>query len=180
MKITLPLLPALLLLASGAALADDAHILQCRTLPDGPSRLACYDAIPIAGASAAASVSAAARPAALPAAAPLPAAAAPGAPGTAAPAASPEERFGLRPEVRKQVVAEPDSIRTTIAGRFDGWQPGMLIRLGNGQVWRVTDDTDAVLPVMQDPPVRVVRGLMGAFFLELDGVVNRARVARVK
>ena len=56
----------------------------------------------------------------------------------------------------------------------------MMIKLANGQVWRVTDDTDAVLPVMENPPVRVVRGVMGAFFLELDGIVNRARVARVK
>lgn len=32
---------------SGAALADDAAILQCRALGDAASRLACYDRIPV-------------------------------------------------------------------------------------------------------------------------------------
>lgn len=181
MKTTLPIL-TVLLLASGAACADDAaNILHCRTLRDSPSRLACYDAMPVgAAAAAAATAPAAARPAAASPAASQPAAAA-GVPAiVAAPAIAPEQRFGFRAEVKKQQDTEPDSIRTTVAGRFDGWQPGMLVTLGNGQVWRVTDDTDAVLPVMQDPPVRIVRGVMGAFFLEPEGVVNRARVARVK
>jgi hypothetical protein len=39
----------LLMFASGAALADDAAVLQCRALPDTASRLACYDAMPLAG-----------------------------------------------------------------------------------------------------------------------------------
>lgn len=41
----------LLLLASGTALAGDADVLKRRALPDAASRLSCYDAIPVAGAS---------------------------------------------------------------------------------------------------------------------------------
>jgi hypothetical protein len=48
----------LLLFAANAALADDAAVLKCRTLPDAASRLSCYDAMPLAGAPATAAASA--------------------------------------------------------------------------------------------------------------------------
>jgi len=62
----------LLLFASGAALADDAAVLKCRTLPDAASRLSCCDAMPLARA-----------------ASPAP-----------APAVAFEQNFGLRPALR--------------------------------------------------------------------------------
>jgi hypothetical protein len=99
----------------------------------------------------------------------------------AAPAASPEQGFGLRPVVKKkQQDTEPASIRSSVAGRFDGWSPGTVFTLANGQAWKVTDDTDAVLPVMQNPKVEITRGMLGAYFLQVEGHTNSARVARVK
>lgn len=163
--------PSLLLIAStlsGAAFAaDDAAMLTCRALPDTAKRLACYDAIPVGAAAPMAARSSA------PAAAPVPAAA-------AAPAASPEQNFGLRPVVRKQKDAEPAAIHSSVVGRFDGWSPGTVLTLANGQVWKVTDDADAVLPIMQNPKVEITRGLLGAYFLQVEGHTNSARVARVR
>lgn len=167
--------PTLLLIAStlsgAACAADDAAILTCRSLPETAKRLACYDAIPVGAAA-----SLAARPVA-PVAASV-AASAPAA--TAAPAASPEQNFGLRPVVRKQKDAEPSAIHSSVVGRFDGWSPGTVLTLANGQVWKVTDDTDAVLPIMQNPKVEITRGLLGAYFLQVEGHTNSARVARVR
>jgi hypothetical protein len=97
-----------------------------------------------------------------------------------APAVAPERNFGLRPVVKKPKDTEPASIRSNVVGRFEGWAPGTIFTLANGQVWKVTDDTDAVLPIMQDPKVEITRGLMGAYFLQVDGHTNSARVARVK
>ncbi|MGZ5183294.1 MAG: hypothetical protein ACXWC2_22675 [Ramlibacter sp.] len=149
-------------LAAGAApAADDAAILQCRALADGARRLACYDALPVAASPAAAAVSG---PAAVPA---------------AVPAAAPEQKFGLRPPVKKQDAA-PDAIRSSVAGRFEGWAPGTVFTLTNGQVWKVTDDTDAVLPIMQNPTVEITRGLLGAYFLQVEGHANTARVVRIR
>jgi hypothetical protein len=156
------------LLSAGAAFADDAAILKCRAQPDTARRLACYDAIPVGSAPLAATA-----PVAAPAPAAAPAAA-------AAPAPSPEQSFGLRPAVKKPKDAEPGSIRSSVVGRFDGWAPGTIFTLANGQVWKVTDDTDAVLPIMQNPNVEITRGLIGAYFLQVEGHVNTARVARVK
>ena len=141
-------------LSAGAAFADDAAILKCRSFNDTAQRLACYDAIPVG-----------ARPASA---------------AAAAPAVAPERNFGLRPVVKKPKDTEPSSIRSSVVGRFEGWAPGTIFTLANGQVWKVTDDTDAVLPIMQDPKVEITRGLMGAYFLQVDGHINSARVARVK
>ena len=49
---------AVLLLASGSALANDAAILKCRAVTDVAARVACYDAIPVGAARPAAAPSA--------------------------------------------------------------------------------------------------------------------------
>jgi hypothetical protein len=157
-----------LLLVSTAALADDAALLKCRQLEDGPVRLACYNAI------------------AIPAVAPV-VAAAPGAPAVAAaPAyttvAAPTRdemaaMFGLEPEILKS--ARLSAIETSISGPFDGWVRGQRIRLANGQVWQVVDDTEDVVE-LNNPKVTVKRGLLGAMFLDIDGAHRNAKVKRVR
>lgn len=146
-------LPLSLLLLSGAALADDAAIVQCRTLADSGARLACYDAIQVG-----------ARPQVAAAA--------------AAPARSKEENFGI--EAKKQRESEPQSISSTIAGDFQGWGPSSQIRLANGQVWRIVDGSEAVLAPMRNPKVRIERNVFGTLFLKVEGTNNSAKVRRVQ
>jgi len=152
--LSLPVLMVALLTASGTALADDAALLKCRTLSDTATRVACYDAIPVG------------------AAGPATAAAA------AAPARTPEQNFGL--EAVKQREAQPASIRSTVVGDFDGWGPGSQIRLANGQVWRVIDGSDAVLPRTKDAGVTIERNVFGTLFLKVDGGNSSAKVRRVQ
>jgi len=150
--LSLPVLMVALLTASGTALADDAALLKCRTLSDTAMRVACYDAIPVGAAG--------------------PATAA------AAPARTPEQNFGL--EAVKQREAQPASIRSTVVGDFDGWGPGSQIRLANGQVWRVIDGSDAVLPRTKDAAVTIERNVFGTLFLKVDGGNSSAKVRRVQ
>lgn len=139
MKRTIPLL---LLFACGVAGAvDDALVLRCRALPDTASRLACYEALPVA------------------------------------PPA--EQRFGGK-RLEPKVDDEPAAIRSTVRGRVDGWRHGTQLTLANGQVWRVVDDIDAVLPDLVDPAVRIERGALGAYYLQLEANNNAARVIRVR
>lgn len=149
----LPILMVALLTASSTALADDAALLKCRTLSDTATRVACYDAIPV-GVSVA------------------------GAAASAAPARTPEQNFGL--EAARQREAQPASIRSTVVGEFDGWGPGSQIRLANGQVWRVIDGSDAVLPRTKDAPVTIERNVFGTLFLKVDGGNSSAKVRRVQ
>jgi hypothetical protein len=153
----LPVLMLALLTASSTALADDAALLKCRTLSDTATRVACYDAIPVGAASPAAAAATAA---------------------ATAPARTPEQNFGL--EAVKQREAQPASIRSTVVGDFDGWGPGSQIRLANGQVWRVIDGSDAVLPRTKDAAVTIERNVFGTLFLKVDGGNSSAKVRRVK
>jgi len=140
----------LLLFASGAALADDAAILKCRSLGEASSRLACYDAIELGVA----------------------------APKSAAPARAVERDFGI--EKVKQRQEQPSAIESTIAGDFDGWRPNAQITLANGQVWRIIDNSEAVLPRTTNQKVRIERNLFGTLFLKVEGTSSSAKVRRVR
>ena len=150
----LPVLMVALLTASSTAFADDAALLKCRTLSDTATRVACYDAIPVGAAAPAAAAA------------------------VTAPARTPEQNFGL--EAVKQREAQPASIRSTVVGDFDGWGPGSQIRLANGQVWRVIDGSDAVLPRTKDAAVTIERNVFGTLFLKVDGGNSSAKVRRVQ
>jgi hypothetical protein len=152
-----------LLLASNIALADDAGLLRCRAIRDSAARLACYDALEVPSVPQA-------QPASRAGAQPVPAQPA------AQPAAQAPEQFGL--EHRKQ-AATLDAIESTIPGAFEGWRPKSNIRLANGQVWQVADDSSGVV-YGSNPKVRVRRGALGAFYLEIEGTNRSPRVVRLQ
>jgi hypothetical protein len=157
----------LLLLSAGPALADNNAIMQCREVQDSAKRLACYDAIP------AQPRSAAAQPAQAPA--PVAVAAAPTA-APAAPAAKAEQVFGLEEKQKKEI----DEIASSIVGKFDGWGPGSMIRLANGQIWRVSDDSGGTMVERENPKVIITRGMLGSFFMEIEGSRGAPKVQRVR
>jgi hypothetical protein len=140
-------------LAAPCAAADDADVLRCRALAESAARLACYDAMPVRT------------------------------PGSAAASA------GARPEAREmpaefgldQLAAtrQLDAIDSHIEGRFDGWDPNDRIRLANGQVWQVSDDSRGFIG-KTDPKVRVRRGALGAYFMEFEGSNRSPKVRRVQ
>ena len=140
-----------MLLLPGAALAADATLQQCRSIPDPAARLACYDALPL-----------------------------PASPATATPAGPAPEvpaQFGLVREAAP--VVELPSIESTIPGHFDGWYPNRRVKLANGQVWQVADGSTRFYD-LDNPKVTIRRGVLGAFYLDLS-VDNRSiRVRRVE
>ena len=142
-----------------AAAADDAALLRCRDIADSVRRLSCYDELAArvrAGAAAAAGGQTTRPPA-------------------AAVATGPAE-FGL-PDVPR--AADINAIESTVPGRFEGWDPGSRIRLANGQVWQVTDDSSRYF-YLENPKVTVRRGMLGVYYLEVTGSNWSARVKRVQ
>ncbi|MYM84693.1 hypothetical protein GTP44_22440 [Duganella sp. FT50W] len=140
-----------LMLVSTAALADDAALLKCRQLDDGPLRLACYNAIPLSGAKTVVAVAAATAP-------------------------TPNQ---LVQEFGQQNAAKIDAIESSIVGEFDGWVPNQRIRLANGQVWRIADGSDEAMSAT-NPKVKLERGAMGAIYMDIDGSRTAPRVKREK
>jgi hypothetical protein len=137
---------------SAAASADDGGMLLCRGLTDAAARLVCYDALP------------------------LPSVAAKSAPAVAAIASQTPAQFGLESKAYK---SELNLIESRIVGHFEGWSAGSRIKLENGQVWQVSDDTSRYLD-MNNPKVVVRRGALGAFYLEIDGTNHSPKVKRVQ
>lgn len=147
---------------STAAWGDDPGLRRCRAIPEAQARLACYDALPLAAQASAV---------------PAPAAGLPKAPaGVAARVpASAEAQFGLAPKPSEELPA----IESHIPGLFEGWRPSERIRLANGQVWQVVDESSSMLQ-RRDPKVSVRRGALGAFYLDIEGDNRSPRVRRVQ
>ncbi|KQV50557.1 hypothetical protein ASC95_14430 [Pelomonas sp. Root1217] len=155
----LPLAITLAALLSGPAaqaqsLAGD--VKACRQLTDSARRLACYDALPL--------------PAEQPAKAVAPAPVAP---------ADPVTKFGQESVKLPDAPPELKQIESRIRGRFAGWGANTRIELENGQSWRVADGSSAIYD-LDNPKAIVHRGMMGAFFLEIEGIGFQIKVTRVR
>jgi len=171
-------LPVLVAAALPAVASAQDTLSGCRAIPDPAARLACYDRLPLAGASSVAPATPGAPAVAAP---PAPIARPPAATGQVSPAppaaaapAADASRFGL-----PAPPAPLESIESNIPGHFDGWYANSRIRLANGQVWQVTDGTSRFAN-LQDPRVTVRRGALGSFFLDIDGVKPSPRVRRIE
>ena len=156
-----------LLAAAGAVpamAADDASLLRCRAMAEAAARLACYDAIP-ANAQAAAGGAVTATAAAV-------------APAPAAPAMNPA--FELQSKVRQEAAkVENNTLASSIVGKFEGWDRGTLIKLANGQVWRVEDDSSEIV-YLDSPKATLRRGALGAVYIDIEGARGAPRVRRVQ
>lgn len=88
---------------------------------------------------------------------------------------SPAE-FGL---IRATADTGVEAIESDLVGELDGWGSNTLLRLSNGQVWRIADDSSGV--VRPDTrKVRIRRGALGAFYIEFEGMNRSPRVRRVQ
>ena len=143
---------SMIFVLASSARADDAAWRRCRALAEPSPRLACYDALALA---------------------PGPVSAAPLA-ASAARRAEPGAGFGL--ERAEDKVQE---LSSRINGRFEGWRPGERIRLANGQLWQVSDDSSAVYYLL-DPKVTVRRAAMGTFMLDIEGARLMPRARRIE
>jgi hypothetical protein len=167
---------ALALLASSLAHAiDDSAFARCRGIADTANRLACYDALPMNVTPAATQAPPIAAPKAAPA---KPSSQSP----TASPPAAPQQQaaaqsFGM--ENRAPEVELPTTMQSTIPGHFEGWGPKARIKLANGQVWQIADDSQAYFN-LDNPKVVIRRGMMGGFFLEVENSNRSPRVRRVQ
>lgn len=70
-------------------------------------------------------------------------------------------------------------IRAHLVGDLVGWQPGDLFTLDNGQQWKVLKGSVRLPAPRHAPEVRLVPGVAGRWFLEVDEDLPKARVYRV-
>jgi hypothetical protein len=157
----------LLAVAAGAAQADNAALQRCRIVAEAAARLACYDAIALPGVGSRAGWGA-------PVPGAAPAAAAAVAPGVSA--SSPASSFGLP---ASQADAEADQLQSRIVGLVETFPRGAQYRLENGQVWQITETTMGFYQ-LNNPKVTISRGLLGNFYLQIEGVAATPKVRRLQ
>lgn len=81
---------------------------------------------------------------------------------------SPAQHIGL----------DSEAMTAKVRGRVDGWSPGTVFDLDNGQQWTVLKGTVKLNRAIDSPTVRLVPGIAGRWFLELDEDHPKARVYR--
>src|SRR6266568_4182201 len=133
---------ASLLVSSTALAADDAGLLRCRAIADASARLACYDALPLAGSQAKGEAKSGQGGAAQRDAAPSP------------------EMFGLEEQIAPSLKIE--TIETSIPGHFEGGCRTRKFSLPTARSGRLP--TAAAGYSVDNPKVTIRRGTLGAFY----------------
>lgn len=164
------------------AYADSTAALQrCRQITESQERITCYDSIPIPSAPAVGAATAMPAASAVGRETASTAAATSSTPGRPKPAepvtviVELDPGFGLP---AKQVMLE--ALESSITGPFDGWVADSRFTLANGQVWEISDGSTAGYSSRRNSNVRIARGLLGSFFMQIEGVSQSPRVRRLK
>ncbi len=71
---------------------------------------------------------------------------------------------------------EYEKVETRLMGDFRGWRDGTVFTLENGQRWQVQGGSYSTPPEPGPRKVVIVPGLIGAFFLEIEGVRQKPKV----
>lgn len=72
-----------------------------------------------------------------------------------------------------------EQFQSNIVGEFSGFGRGQRYTLANGQVWEQTDASRLDGVRRTDPQVTIIPGVMGAWFMRIDGYNTRAKVRRI-
>lgn len=94
-----------------------------------------------------------------------------------------------REEGRQEVISKnrgffdfgsSEPIESSLSGEFTGFRKGQLYTLDNGQQWEQTDAASLPGVRRSSPSVRITPGLLGVWYLQIEGYNARAKVRRVK
>ncbi len=75
--------------------------------------------------------------------------------------------------------APREVVDSRIVGSFRGWQPGTVLDFENGQQWRVVEG-ELNIRALPSPRASVRPGLVGAWYLRVEGQSPTAKVTRVR
>ncbi|GGD37451.1 hypothetical protein [Pseudoxanthomonas indica] len=72
-----------------------------------------------------------------------------------------------------------EPIRSKLVGTVQDWEPGTVFVLENGQQWKVLKGKMHLSKPLQNPDIRVIPGVAGRWFLEVQEDTPKARVYRI-
>ncbi len=71
-------------------------------------------------------------------------------------------------------------ITAKVTGQVNGWAPGTVFTLDNGQQWQVLKGEMTLKTARSNPEIVVVPGIAGRWFLQVDEDLPKARVFRIR
>ncbi|MBD9436822.1 hypothetical protein IB223_12030 [Pseudoxanthomonas sp. PXM03] len=71
------------------------------------------------------------------------------------------------------------SISSALVGELRGWTRGTELTLANGQRWRVTEGDYTSMKRISNANVTITPGLVGGWYLQVEGHVPRPKVTRI-
>lgn len=98
-------------------------------------------------------------------------------------------REEAREEGRQEVIVKnrgffdfgsSEPVTGVLQGEFRGFGQGRTYTLENGQVWEQTDSTVVSGVRKQSPKVSIKPGVMGVWYMKVEGVNTQAKVRRTK
>jgi hypothetical protein len=92
----------------------------------------------------------------------------------AAKSISPNERPS-----RSYIGLDDSPIHSRVKGRVEGWEPGTVFELENGQQWKVLKGSVKLRQALDAPEIVVVPGIAGRWFLQVEEDMPKARVYRI-
>ncbi len=95
-------------------------------------------------------------------------------------AAAPVQGADVEAAPTMYIGLEEGPVQSRVQGAVDGWEPGTLFVLENGQQWKVLKGQMRLRQTLQSPEIEVVPGIAGRWFLQVDEDLPKARVYRVR
>lgn len=102
------------------------------------------------------------------------------APAPVAVAAPPAAGPGLPTPAPMFPGLDDGPIHAKVTGQVDGWAPGTVFTLDNGQQWQVLKGEMTLKTARSSPEIVVVPGIAGRWFLQVDEDLPKARVFRIR
>lgn len=72
------------------------------------------------------------------------------------------------------------TVESRIAGEFRGWEGRTTFTLENGQRWQSAGESTYVSPPILKPAVKITPGMLGTFWMTVEGVRQRVKVAIIE
>ncbi|QNH23110.1 hypothetical protein HEP73_04061 [Xanthomonas sp. GW] len=100
----------------------------------------------------------------------------------ARPASAPAAAVAGEPEAGQGMMIGLDDgpISARVQGEVAGWAPGTVFVLDNGQQWKVLKGSMTLRTALASPAIKVVPGIAGRWFLQVDEDLPKARVYRIR
>ena len=94
-------------------------------------------------------------------------------------APSPAPAAAMPTPAPMQIGLEEGPVHSSVQGTVEGWEPGTVFVLANGQQWKVLKGQMRLRSTLQSPEVAVIPGIAGRWFLQVDEDLPKARVYRI-